>query len=633
MITGDKIGPFEIDKELGSGAMGAVYLAKYEKTGQMVAVKLMAPGLGSHPRTMARFEREAEMLKQLKHPNIVRLLGVGKHRGAPYFAMEFIDGETAEDLLARRGRLTWEEVVNLGQQVAAALRVAHAQGIVHRDLKPANVMITRDGTAKLTDFGIAKDLDATGLTSANCTVGTAAYMSPEQCKGERDITHKSDLYSLGVMLYELLTGHKPFMAENVMDMFMLHVQGTCVRPAQRELDIPVWLDNLVCQLMEKQPDKRPLDAETVVRSLDEIRVKMETLKSAGVDAATKLARKGKTAGERDAARALVAASRKKKLKKKRTPWRLIGSAAALAAGLAGIGFVIYLGVRPAGPEKLLHEAEKLVKKGDELVEAGQASEAWDKYALARDKYLNRVIHLEPDGVHAAEAKKHLRHVEAAYLYRQGRRDLRDLVERKEWRAVSKNKGLDHYHEVLDKFPDDAVIAGKIRRDLGPLEGPALLEAAEKCADPWEPFEFKEFQYKRPDAWQKAFDTLERLTRWYPDSDAGKQGALVLMRLRIHEVGIGKALEALRTRIETATLNQAEDQALKALRVELIAMSQKDEADRDKALEQAAALWAALVEWGKKPGVDEKPRAEDPDYQPWVLLAEAKAKRWSEKQEK
>src|SRR4029077_19768818 len=127
----------------------------------------------------------------------VRLFGVGKYQGTRYYAMEYVVGESLDRVMSRRGRMTWEEVVTLGQQLCAALQHAHDAGVVHRDLKPSNLMILSDGTLKLTDFGIAKDLDSTALTSANCTVGTASYMSPEQCRGERDLTSKSDLYSLG----------------------------------------------------------------------------------------------------------------------------------------------------------------------------------------------------------------------------------------------------------------------------------------------------------------------------------------------------------------------------------------------------------------------------------------------------
>src|SRR6516165_1267623 len=224
MLLGQSIGPFAIEKEVGNGAMGTVYLARHEK-GVRVAIKVMAPGLSSKVAS-ERFKRESDILKQLKHPNIVRLIASGRYRNSPFYAMEYIEGESLDQVMARRGRITWEEVVAIGQQLCAGLQHAHERGIVHRDLKPSNLMVLEDGTIKLTDFGIAKDLDVTQLTAANCTVGTAAYMSPEQCRGDPNITAKSDLYSLGIMFYELLTGKKPFTAESAMLMFELHVNGT-----------------------------------------------------------------------------------------------------------------------------------------------------------------------------------------------------------------------------------------------------------------------------------------------------------------------------------------------------------------------------------------------------------------------
>src|SRR5262249_7048246 len=157
MLVGQQFGPFFIEKELGAGAMGAVYRAKYLQTGQVVAIKVMAANVGAtNTHATARFEREAKILKQLRHPNIVRLFGIGKHAGMPYYAMEYVQGESLDRVMARRDRMTWEQVVDLGQQLCAALKHAHEQGIVHRDLKPSNLMILSDGTLKLTDFGIAK---------------------------------------------------------------------------------------------------------------------------------------------------------------------------------------------------------------------------------------------------------------------------------------------------------------------------------------------------------------------------------------------------------------------------------------------------------------------------------------------
>ena len=260
MLLGQKLGDFEIEGELGAGAMGMVYRARYLKNNAPVAIKIISGGHDTNPNSVARFERETAILKKLSHPNIVRLYASGRWRGTPFYVMEYVAGETLDARLKKRGKFSWEEVVDLGRQMCAALQHAHHQGIVHRDLKPANIMIMPDNSVKLMDFGIAKGLELSQLTATNCTVGTAAYMSPEQCRGERDLTAKSDLYSLGVLFYELLTGRHPFLAETTLDMFLCHTEGKFERPSRLVLDIPLWLDTLVCQMLEKKPEKRPRDA-------------------------------------------------------------------------------------------------------------------------------------------------------------------------------------------------------------------------------------------------------------------------------------------------------------------------------------------------------------------------------------
>jgi serine/threonine-protein kinase len=372
MLVGQNLGPFAIDKELGTGAMGAVYRGRYVKTGQIVAVKVMAPGIGTtNPNANARFEREAAILKQFNHPNIVRLFGIGKSHGTRYYAMEYIEGESLDRVMSRRGRISWEEVIGLGQQLCAALQHAHEQGVVHRDLKPSNLMILKDGTLKLTDFGIAKDLDVTRLTSANCTVGTAAYMSPEQCRGDPNLTHKSDLYSLGVVFYELIAGRKPFEAENAMDMFMKHVQGTYVRPSRLVLEMPPWLDTLICQLLEKEPEQRPLDAATVYTWLGKIQEKVESQQSAGVDAA-KMRVIDRPPGskpvdetDREMARTLLTGKGRKRRRKRelfyQKGWFVIAGLIALFGALA---FTLFLLFGPEPPEKLYERAAMLMNSSD-----------------------------------------------------------------------------------------------------------------------------------------------------------------------------------------------------------------------------------------------------------------------------
>jgi serine/threonine-protein kinase len=372
MLVGQQLGPFQIDKELGAGAMGAVYRARYVKTGQIVAVKVMAPGLGdNNPNAVARFEREAAILKQLNHPNIVRLFGVGKFQGTRYYAMEYIIGESLDRVMSRRGRMTWEEVVELGRQLCDGLQHAHEKGVVHRDLKPSNLMVLADGTLKLTDFGIAKDLDVTALTSANCTVGTASYMSPEQCKGERDIIAKSDLYSLGIVFYELITGRKPFNAENAMDMFLLHVQGKFERPSRIVLDMPIWMDNLICQMMEKKPEQRPLNAKMISDSLGSIQEKVEAQHSAGADAVharmIDRPRGTRNPNEQDKAAARALTGKKGKRKRKRKMWysRVWLQAAAILAILGLIGGLIVFAVQPPDPQALYSRAKKLMESSDQ----------------------------------------------------------------------------------------------------------------------------------------------------------------------------------------------------------------------------------------------------------------------------
>jgi predicted Ser/Thr protein kinase len=372
MLVGKQFGPFTIDKELGSGAMGTVYRGRYTKTGQVMAIKIMAPGIGSTNAAADRFEREIAILKQLNHPNIVRFYGAGKQQGMRYFAMEFIDGESLDKVMSRRGRMTWEEVVELGKQLCSALQHAHEQGIIHRDLKPSNIMVLPDGTLKLTDFGIAKDRDLEGLTATNCTVGTASYMSPEQCKGERNLTNKSDLYSLGVMIYELVTGQKPFQADSAMEMFMGHVNGTFERPSRIVLDIPIWLDTLICQLLEKQPEKRPLDAHMVAVALGSIKEKVEAQQSAGVDVVRRRlidrtpGQKRVEEEDKDAARLLMTGKAKPKRKRGKKPiyQKVWFQAISIVLALGVVTTLLVLAFRGPSADKLYQQAKAVMESGD-----------------------------------------------------------------------------------------------------------------------------------------------------------------------------------------------------------------------------------------------------------------------------
>ena len=179
-MVGEKLGSFRIESLLGSGAMGVVYRGTNETTGRAAAVKVLTGEMSQKGKFYERFRREAAILEQFRHPNIVRFVAVGRFRGTSYIAMEYIQGVTLEKILHDRGTLPWQEVVELGIRVCDALQYAHDKGIIHRDLKPSNLMVTDDGKIKLTDFGIAKDLDKTALTATGRTLGMAAYMAPSR---------------------------------------------------------------------------------------------------------------------------------------------------------------------------------------------------------------------------------------------------------------------------------------------------------------------------------------------------------------------------------------------------------------------------------------------------------------------
>ena len=365
MLIGQQIGPFEIEAELGSGAMGTVYRARFRKDEDRVltvALKMIALGLIGNEGAMARFDREANILKQLKHPHIVKLHATGHLRKNPFIAMEFIDGEPLDRALARRGRLGGEEAVGYVRQLCDALQYAHDMGIIHRDLKPSNLMITKDGTLKLTDFGIAKDTDVTALTGMNSTIGTAAYMSPEQCKGDKNLTNRSDLYSLGIVMFELLTGRKPFTADTTVDMFLKHVNERPPRIDKLVQELPPKLAGLIFQLLEKDKEDRPTDAAWVGRMLAEIEEDGLNRKSAGLDAATtrradrtRPVPGGIDEADREAAR-LLKGEKKKKKKKKAVPlfqqkWV---QATFLVAALLGLAGVAYFGfIKAPSADKLI----------------------------------------------------------------------------------------------------------------------------------------------------------------------------------------------------------------------------------------------------------------------------------------
>jgi serine/threonine protein kinase len=269
-----RIGPYIVLELIGSGGMGNVYLGRHADTSRFAAVKVLPPTMARVEGFRLRFSREIEALERLSNPHIVQLLDSGEDEGTYYYAMEYVAGETLSHRLKRERRLAWRDAVAIAQQLCAALRAAHDAGVIHRDLKPSNVLLGNDGVVKLTDFGIAQLFAADKLTLTGGVVGTAEYMSPEQAQGQR-ATKRSDLYSLGAVLYVMLTGRPPFVGPTAVDIMQKQRFGQFDLPGKYVPEIPTWLDTVVASLLEKEPDRRIADAYVLSKRLQEVVQKVE----------------------------------------------------------------------------------------------------------------------------------------------------------------------------------------------------------------------------------------------------------------------------------------------------------------------------------------------------------------------
>lgn len=255
---------FLLGDVLGVGTVGTIFSAVDRVTGQPVAVKRLQPAVGRDPLIRARFRREMKVLRRLIHPHIVRYYGSGEDQeGSLFYVMEQISSGSLREVLDRRGVLPWQAVARVGIEISSALQSAHNHGVIHRDIKPGNLYITRDGVAKLGDFGIARDVRSSDLTAVGMTVGTHAYMAPEQIMGDPELSGKADLYSLGCSLFELLTGEKPYRGRTFPQLFEQHLRAAVPRPTALIDDCPPQLDDLVVQLLAKQPAERPFNARQV----------------------------------------------------------------------------------------------------------------------------------------------------------------------------------------------------------------------------------------------------------------------------------------------------------------------------------------------------------------------------------
>ncbi|MCX6363824.1 MAG: Stk1 family PASTA domain-containing Ser/Thr kinase [Actinobacteria bacterium] len=258
-------GRYRVLRKIGGGGMADVYLCEDLSLGRRVALKVLLQRFLDDPNFVERFRREAKAAAGLNQANLVSIYDWGEVDGTYFIVMEYVEGETLKDLVRRKGRLSGNEAVRISLQLLAALEFAHRTGIVHRDIKPQNVMLDRDGNAKVTDFGIARAADS-GMTEAGSILGTAQYLAPEQARGHR-VDERSDLYSVGIVLYEMLTGTVPFKGDSAVTVALKHVNEMAAEPAQIVPGLPYALNQIVLKAIAKDPGQRYQTADQFARDL------------------------------------------------------------------------------------------------------------------------------------------------------------------------------------------------------------------------------------------------------------------------------------------------------------------------------------------------------------------------------
>src|ERR687884_1702842 len=271
-------GRYRVVRKLGTGGMANVYLAEDQELGRRVAIKMLDERHAQDEQFVERFRREAKNAAGLSHPNIVSIYDRGEAEGTYYIAMEYLEGRSLKELILSRGPAPARVAIDYTRQILGALRFAHRNGIVHRDIKPHNVLVDSEGRLKVTDFGIAR-AGASQMTEAGSIVGTAQYLSPEQAKGA-PVDQTSDLYSVGVLLYELLTGVVPFSGDTPVEIAMKHLSSVPEPPSAKRAEIPRELDLIVMRALAKDPSERYQTADEMDADLARV------ARGAGVSSAT-----------------------------------------------------------------------------------------------------------------------------------------------------------------------------------------------------------------------------------------------------------------------------------------------------------------------------------------------------------
>lgn len=270
MATKVLAGRYELFERIGEGGMSVVYKAKDKLLNRFVAIKILKPQFINDHKFIDSFRRESQAAASLSHPNIVNIYDVGREGNIHYIVMELIEGKTLSDYIHEQGPMAYPKVIILSKQIAAALSFAHKNHIIHRDVKPHNIMITPSGTAKITDFGIAKAVNAaTIVDNTEGIIGSVHYFSPEQARGGY-VDEKSDIYSLGIVMYEMLTGRVPFDGDNPVNIALMHINGEMVPPSKLVDGVPPALEHIIMKCTDKYPVNRFTSADELIEALNNL---------------------------------------------------------------------------------------------------------------------------------------------------------------------------------------------------------------------------------------------------------------------------------------------------------------------------------------------------------------------------
>ena len=307
-------GRYELLEKIGDGGMAVVYKGKDRLLNRFIAIKILRPEFTKDATFVENFKRESQAAAGLTHPNIVGVYDVGREGNINYIVMELIEGRTLNDIIEDEAPMDYRKVIDISKQVASALKVAHKNKIIHRDVKPHNIMITNDGIVKLADFGIARAVNDATLSTGSKIVGSVHYFSPEQARGNY-VDERSDIYSLGIVMYEMLTGKVPFDGENPVTVALKHINEEITPPSELVAGIPPALERCVMKATSKYQTNRYSSAEEMIEELDNISF-VTDVAGTSVFASTDVIEKNRKRKAAEEAEEEAAASRKKKKKKK-----------------------------------------------------------------------------------------------------------------------------------------------------------------------------------------------------------------------------------------------------------------------------------------------------------------------------